>query len=333
MSGVQENGRNVMLTWTGRMRAAALSVVAVLALAGCGSGAVAIAPAPGTRATPCGTVTIAVNPWVGYEANVAVVSYLAKQRLGCTVVERNLTEVESWQGLADGSVDVILENWGHDDLKKRYIDQERLVVEQGVTGNRGVIGWYLPPWLAKQHPDITDWHNLNRYADLFRTAESGTKGQFLDGDPSYVTNDVALLRNLKLDYKVVFAGSENALIEAFRRAERDRTPLIGYFYAPQWFLSEVNLVHINLPRYTPGCDADPKTVACDYQPYDLDKIVRRAFARSGSPAAELVKNFQWSDQHQNTVARYITVDKLSRDEAAKRWLDANPRVWQGWLDR
>ena len=37
---------------------------------------------------PCGTFNIAVNPWVGYAANVAVVSYLLKHELGCEVVER-----------------------------------------------------------------------------------------------------------------------------------------------------------------------------------------------------------------------------------------------------
>jgi glycine betaine/proline transport system substrate-binding protein len=72
-------------------------------------------------------------------------------------------------------------------------------------------------------------------------------------------------------------------------------------------------------------------VACDYQPYDLDKVANRKFAESGSPAANLVKNFTWTDDDQNAVARYLTVDKLSRDDAAKRWLDAHQSQWQAWL--
>nr|WP_307872707.1 ABC transporter substrate-binding protein [Actinoplanes ovalisporus] len=282
-------------------------------------------PAPGVvRTATCGTVRIAVNPWVGYAANVAVVSYLLRQELGCTVVTRDLTEEASWQGLARGDLDVILENWGHDENKKRYIDDQRVAVEQGLTGNKGVIGWYVPPWLARDHPDITDWRNLNKYAPLLG-------GRFLAGDPSFVTNDAALIRNLKLDYKVVYAGSEDALIDAFRRAEENRTPLIGYFYAPQWLLSEIELVHVTLPRYTPGCDSDPKRVACDYQPYDLDKIARKGFAESGSPAAELIKRFSWTDEDQNAVARDLTIGKLPPDQAAKRWLDANRATWQEWI--
>jgi glycine betaine/proline transport system substrate-binding protein len=247
------------------------------------------------------------------------------------VVEKELTEDESWEGLASGEVDAILENWGHDDLKKAYIDDRKVAVEQGLTGNKGVIGWYVPPWMAKEYPDITKWKSLRKYADLFKTAKSGDKGQLLGGDPSFVTNDAALIKNLKLDYTVVYAGSEDALIAEFQKAEADRKPLIGYFYTPQWLLSEIKLVHIPLPIYKPGCDSDPETVACDYQPYDLDKIARKAFVDSGSPAADLIKNFRWSNDDQNEVARDITVKKLSRDDAAKRWLDANRTKWQEWL--
>ncbi|GAA2532661.1 ABC transporter substrate-binding protein [Winogradskya humida] len=307
------------------------ALLSTITLAACGGSTTAITAPPGVTRTDCGTVSIAVNPWVGYEANVAVVSYLLKQELGCTVVEKDLTEDASWEGLASGDVDVILENWGHDDLKKTYIDDKKVAVEQGLTGNKGVIGWYVPPWMAEEHPDIVKWKNLNEYAELFRTAKSGGKGQLLGGDPSFVTNDAALIKNLKLDYSVVYAGSEDALIAAFKKAEASKEPLIGYFYTPQWLLSEVKLVHIPLPLYKPGCDADPKTVACDYQPYDLDKIARKRFVDSGSPAADLVKNFTWTNDDQNQVARDITVKKMSRDEAAKRWLDGHRPDWQKWL--
>lgn len=315
----------------GRLRTVALALVGAVTLAGCATEVTAAVPPPGVSPRPCGTVAIAVNPWVGYEANVAVVSYLAKTQLGCTVIEREVTEDEAWKGLADGTIDAILENWGHDDLKKEYIDRRKVAVEYGITGNRGVIGWYVPPWMAKEYPDITDWRNLNEYAELFASAKPGGKGQLLGGDPSFVTNDEALIRNLDLDFQVSYTGSEAALIEAFKRAQAKRKPLIGYFYAPQWLHAEVELVHIKLPQYKPGCDADPKTVACDYQPYDLDKIVSKSFAESGSPASTLVKNFQWTDADQNAVARDIAVGKRTRDEAAKAWLDAHPGVWQRWL--
>jgi glycine betaine/proline transport system substrate-binding protein len=279
----------------------------------------------------CGTFNLAVNPWVGYEADAAVVAYVAEHDLGCKVTKKDLKEEIAWQGFGTGEVDTVLENWGHDDLKKKYIIQQKTAVEAGPTGNKGLIGWYVPPWLAKAHPDITDWKNLNKYAANFKTSESGGKGQLLDGDPSYVTNDEALVKNLKLNFKVVYAGSETALIQAFRKAEKNKEWVIGYFYEPQWFLSEVPLVKVNLPAYKAGCDADAAKVACDYPVYDLDKIVSAKFAKSGSPAYNLVKNFSWTNEDQNVVAKYIAVDKMSPEAAAKKWVDANRAKVDAWI--
>src|SRR5690606_2724076 len=140
----------------------------------------------------------------------------------------------SWKGFENGSVDIIIENWGREAEKKEYIEQKKLAVNAGPNGNIGVIGWYVPQWMAEKYPDITDWRNLNKYAHLFRTAKSGDKGQLHDGEPTNVTNDEALVRNLKLDYKVIYSSSEKAHIAAAKRATRYKTPLLMYFSDPQW---------------------------------------------------------------------------------------------------
>jgi glycine betaine/proline transport system substrate-binding protein len=287
------------------------------------------ASAPGGE--ECGDLNMAVNPWVGYEASAHVVGHVAATKLGCNVTYKDLKEEISWQGFGSGEVDVVIENWGHEDLKKKYIEQQGTAVEVGPNGNVGVIGWYVPPWLAEEHPDITDWKNLNHHAEDFRTSESGGKGQLLDGDPSFVTNDEALVQNLDLDFQVVYAGSEAALIQAFRQAEANKEWVIGYFYEPQWFLSEVPLVKVDLPPYTEGCDADPEEVACDYPEYILDKIASAEFMESGSPAADLVEAFEWTNEDQNLVASYIAKDGMSPEDAAATWVEDNPDKVEAWL--
>ena len=306
-----------------------LALAAALTLSACGGAKVG--EQGGGASGNCGELNIAVNPWVGYEANAAVVSYIAEKKLGCKVKKKDLKEEVSWQGFGTGEVDAILENWGHDDLKKKYIDEQHVAVPAGSTGVQGTIGWFVPKWLADEHPDITDYRNLNKYADLFKTSESGGQGQLLDGDPAFVTNDEALVKNNNLNYKVVYAGSENALNEAFTKASNQHTPLIGYFYTPQWLQTQMQLVKVNLPPYQPGCDADTQKIACDYPPYDLDKIVSKKFADKGGPAVNLVKNFQWTNEDQNQVATWIAKDKLSDEQAAKKWVDQHQDKVQAWL--
>jgi glycine betaine/proline transport system substrate-binding protein len=323
--------------WTG-WSGLATALLLALAVTGCGGATVnggtsagSAAPSAAGGGSPAGTVKIAINPWVGYEANAAVVAYLLEKELGYTVEKKDLKEEVSWQGFASGDVDVILENWGHEDLKEKYIEQDKVAVSAGPTGNQGVIGWYVPKWMVDEYPDITDYKNLNKYADLFKTSESGGKGQLLDGDPSFVTNDAALIENLKLDFKVVYAGSEAALIKAAQQATAQKKPLLMYFYEPQWLFSQLELVRVKLPEYTPGCDADPKKVACDYPAYELDKIVSKKFADTGGKAYELVKNFQWTNEDQNSVANDITNNGMSAEEAAKKWVEANPDKWKAWI--
>ncbi|WP_238334722.1 ABC transporter substrate-binding protein [Kribbella amoyensis] len=319
---------------TKKLRSVGVLTALALSLAACGGAKVGDAEQPEAGGgKECGSFNLAVSPWVGYEANAAVVAYVATKELGCKVVKKNLKEEISWQGFGTGEVDAVLENWGHEDLKKKYVDEQKVAVVVGPSGNKGVIGWYLPPWLAAERPELKDWKNLNKFAALFKTTESGGKGQLLDGDPSFVTNDEALVKNLKLDYKVVYAGSETALIQAFRDAEKNKKPVIGYFYEPQWFFNELKLVKVDLPAYTKGCDADPAKVACDYPAYDLDKIVAKKFADSGSPAYELVKNFSWTNDDQNQVAKYIAEDKLSPDAAAEKWVNDNRAKVDAWLGK
>ena len=312
------------------LRLSALVAVAALGLAACGGGDIENT-ASGGGGKDCGDLRIAVNPWTGYVSNAHVIGYVAQTELGCTVTYPDVKEEVGWQGMSAGTTDTILENWGHPDLKKKYIDDQGTVEDAGPTGNDGIIGWYVPPWMAEKYPDILNWKNLNKYADMFQTSESGGEGQLLDGDPSYVTNDEALVKNLNLDYKVVVGGSEAALIQSFRQAEENKTPLLAYFYQPQWFFNEVDLKKVDLPPYKPGCDSDPAKVDCDYPPYKLNKLIATDFAKSGSPAVDLIKNFQWTNEDQNTVSTYIAQDGMSPDDAAKKWVEDNPDKVQAWL--
>jgi glycine betaine/proline transport system substrate-binding protein len=342
------------VSWRSRalVTIAAIGIVAAACSSGSGSSAgtsAGASAAPSTAATPAAstaaspaasagglkgngeTINIAVNPWVGYESNAAVIGYLLENQLNYKVEFKNLTEQVSWEGFQSGDVDAVVENWGHDDLVKTYITEKKVAEDAGQTGIKGVIGWFVPPWMAAQYPDISDWNNLNKYADLFKTSESGGKGQLLDGDPSYVTNDAALVKNLNLNFTVVVGGSESALIESFRKAEQNKTPLLAYFYDPQWFNNEMKLVRVNLPPYTAGCDAVAEAVACDYPLYNLNKIMATSLNTRAPAAAQFIKNFVWTAEDQNTVSNDIVNNNMKSADAAKKWVEANEAKWKAWL--
>jgi glycine betaine/proline transport system substrate-binding protein len=317
----------------GRVRAAAAVAAAgsLLALTGCGAADMTKQASPFANARGAKTVTLSVQSWVGAQANVAVAQYLLEHQLGYRVDTVQVDEVPAWDALSQGRVDAILEDWGHPDQEKRYVDDKHTIARAGGLGVTGHIGWFVPTYLAKQHPDITDWRNLNKYASLFKTAESGGKGQLMDGSPSYVTNDKALVNNLKLDYQVVFAGSEAAQITQIKQFAKEKKPFLTYWYAPQWLFKKVPMTEVKLPPYKEGCDADAAKVACAYPHTPLQKYLNAGFAHRGGKAAAFLKKFRWTTEDQNEVSLMIAEQKLTPEQAAKKWVDGHASTWKAWL--
>ena len=49
---------------------------------------------------------------------------VAQEQLGCTVNYKDLKEDVSWQGFGTGEVDVVIEDWGHPDLEKKFVAEK-----------------------------------------------------------------------------------------------------------------------------------------------------------------------------------------------------------------
>ncbi|MEU3849883.1 ABC transporter substrate-binding protein [Streptomyces sp. NPDC029554] len=314
-----------------RTTAAIAAVSSLALLTGCGAADMTEQASPFANAQGARTVTLSVQSWVGAQANVAVAQYLLEHELGYRVDTVQVDEVPAWDALSQGRVDALLEDWGHPEQEQRYVKDKRTIAPGGELGVIGHIGWYVPTYLAKKHPDITNWKNLNKYADLFRTPESGDKGQLMDGSPSYVTNDKALVKNLKLDYQVVFAGSEAAQITQIRQFAKEKKPFLTYWYSPQWLFEKVPMTEVKLPPYKEGCDADPEKVACAYPHTPLQKYLNADFAKKGGKAAAFLKKFKWTTEDQNEVSLMIAEQKMSPEDAAKKWVDSHESTWRKWL--
>ncbi|MFF4725937.1 ABC transporter substrate-binding protein [Streptomyces mirabilis] len=304
---------------------------ALLTLTGCGAVDMTKQASPFANARGSKSLTLSVQSWVGAQANVAVAQYLLEHELGYRVDTVQVDEVPAWDALSQGRVDAILEDWGHPDQEKRYVEDKKTIAPGGDLGVTGHIGWYVAAYFAKQHPDVTDWKNLDKYADQMRTAESGGKGQLMDGSPSYVTNDKALVANLKLNYQVVFAGSEAAQITQMKQFAKEKKPFLTYWYSPQWLFKKVPMTEVRLPPYKEGCDADAAKVACAYPRTPLQKYLNADFAKSGGKAVAFLKKFKWTTEDQNEVSLMIANDKLSAQDAAKKWVDSHASTWRAWL--
>ncbi|AQW51473.1 ABC transporter substrate-binding protein [Streptomyces violaceusniger] len=314
---------------------AVAGIAAVFTATGCGAADMTKQSSPYANVGGAKSVTLSVQSWVGAQANVAVAQYLLEHELGYRVDTVQVDEIPAWDALSQGRVDAILEDWGHPEQEQRYVKDKKLIVPGGGLGVTGHIGWWVPKYFADKHPDVLNWKNLNKYAKTFKTAESGGKGQLLDGSPSYVTNDKALVKNLKLNYQIVFSGSEAAQITQIKQFAKGKKPFLSYWYEPQWLFNQVPMVEVKLPKYTDKCanegTKDPESVDCAYPTTPLQKYLNADFAKQGGKASAFLKKFHWTKQDQNEVSELIASQGMSAQDAAKKWVEAHPDVWKKWM--
>jgi glycine betaine/proline transport system substrate-binding protein len=285
----------------------------------------------------CGKVTINENAWAGSTANVYIAKAVLEDELGCEVEITKVAEIPVFQAMADGKVDAVLEDWQHTDEYEKYIEQAGTVVDGGPLGVEGHIGWFIPQYLMDEHPEFKTWEGLKGQEALFKTAESGDQGMFLGGDPSYVQKDKELIKALGLDFKHVTAGAEPAQVARWTQLYKQQKPVIFYWYTPQYLNQEYDLAEVQLPERTPGCkdDAksggDPEQYKCAYDVTVIEKLFSKEFAESGSPAYDVLKKMELTNEDQELVAKEIAGDKVDPEKAGQDWVEANADKVQAWL--
>ncbi|MEX0834248.1 MAG: glycine betaine ABC transporter substrate-binding protein [Actinomycetota bacterium] len=282
-------------------------------------------------------ITLAVNAWVGAEANAAVAASVMKDQMGCEVELVKIDEFPQFPALARGELDATLEVWPsvHPKEYKQYIKNQKGVVDGGELGVVGNIGWFMPSYVLDENPDFASYEGIKGNEDYFATTETGDQGQFLGSDPNFGFYDEEIAQNLGLDLQFVYSGSETASIAALAKATKAKDPLLMYFWSPHWAQEKYDLVEVELPAYNQQCakaleNADADGYACDY----ADDVLYKAFSdqlQTKDPAAfEFLSNFAWTAEDQNAVGLDLE-NGMSPAEAGKKWAAANQDVWQQWL--
>jgi glycine betaine/proline transport system substrate-binding protein len=283
------------------------------------------------------TIKFSVSPWQGSAANVAIAQKLLEDKLGYTTDTTDIDEYAQFPALSNGDLDATLEVWpsGHAKDYKKYIEAGNGVVDGGLLGVTGQIGWWIPTYLLTDHPELATWEGIKGNEAMFQSSESGDAGQLLDGDPSYVTFDQNIADNLGLNLKVVYAGSEAAELTELKTAYNAQKPILMYFWTPHWAQEKYDLTMVQLPEVTPECEqaaADgTDAYACAYPQDDLYKAFNQDLQTKAPAAFAFLSAMSWTNDDQNVVALGIN-DGQDPAAAAQEWIDQNPDVWQSWVD-
>jgi glycine betaine/proline transport system substrate-binding protein len=321
-----------------RARAGLVAIgAALVVLAGCGGDDDESSP-PSRDFGEGVTLRIAVNPWTGSAVNANVAKILLERELGYTVELVEIDENTQFPAIASGDLDASLEVWpsGHAEDINRYIEGRRGgplrdggIVNGGELGLIGNIGWWIPTYLVDERPELARWQGLRGNEDIVR-------GEFVAGDPTFVSYDEEIIKSLGLDLNVVNTGSEEALIQAIDRAYRRKQPVLAYFYTPHWAHRKYDLTEVQLPAYDEECEEaarerDGEGYDCDYANDVLFKALWLGLDNKAPAAYRFLKNFNYTTDDQQEIAFLVDARGMSPREAAERWINENPDVWRAWL--
>jgi glycine betaine/proline transport system substrate-binding protein len=163
---------------------------------------------------------------------------------------------------------------------------------------------------------------------------------FLGGDPSYVQKDKELIKALGLNLKHVTAGAEPAQVARWSQLYKQKKPVLFYWYTPQYLNKQYDLAEVKLP---PRSDApkdckddskaggDPEQYKCEYDVTIINKLFSKKFAGGGSPAYDMLKKMELTNDDQELVAKEIAGDKVDPDEAGQKWVKENADKVDSWL--
>jgi glycine betaine/proline transport system substrate-binding protein len=307
----------------------------VLLAAGCGDDD---RPSSGPEAGEGVTLRIAVNPWTGSAVNANVAKLLLERELGYTVELVEIDENTQFPAIASGELDASLEVWpsGHAADINRYIEGRRGgplrdggIVDGGELGLIGNIGWWIPTYLVEEQPELARYQG-------FKGREDVVGGEFLAGDPTFVSYDEEIIENLGLDLKVVNTGSEQALIQAIDDAFEREEPVLTYFYTPHWAHRRYDLTEVQLPAYDEECEKaarerDGEGYDCDYANDILFKAFWLGLEDKAPAAFRFLSNFKYTTDDQQEIAFQVDSEGVPMREAAEQWIRENPDVWRAWL--
>lgn len=314
-----------------------------LVLAACGGGegggdTTAPAEGGGTEAPVEGggeTINIVANPWTASALNAEIAAQLITEQLGNPAEVVDIDEnTTMFTGLADGTVDVVLEVWpsGIVAEEQAFID-DGSVVDIGGLGAIGKIGWFTPQYVIDEHPELATWEGYSdpATAELFATAETGDLGRFLGTDPSYSQYDEAIIDNLELPFQVQFSGSEAATVAELDRAVAAGEPILMYWWTPTAAVAQYDLVNVLLPEYNEECYADPAAIDCDYPEDILTKFASGQLAEKAPNVQSFLEKFTITTEDQLGLLPAVELEGEDAADVAAQWIADNEDVWSAWL--
>ena len=242
-----------------------------------------------------------------------------------------------YEAIRNGDVTISHEVWQSSFGKSFYNAMEAGgVIDAGTHAAVTLEEMGVPQYVIDKNlcPGLPNWEALKDCKDVFVTADSGGKGRWLEGPQSWhgdlMPERIEAL-GLADDYVVTFAGGADALWAELASAKKEERGVIVFNWTPN-FTDADGFAFIEFPEYTEGCrKADGGDGACGSPKGWLKKAANYKFPKTHPKAYTVYSKISFTTKDIGQMAALVDIDKMSHQDAAKKWLADHKDVWEKFV--
>ncbi len=291
-----------------------------------------------------GPIVLLEQDWDGQLVTTAVAKILLEEERGFEVVQKfaPADSAPMYVGLQSGEYHFVCCAWlsASRGFEKDFIDDRGTVERLGPVGVLGSQGWFVPRYvlegdssrgISATAPNLRSYQDLNEYAELFATSDTGDKGRVLDFQPTWDNRNAERIDAMGLNFQVVYSGSEGASFAELEAHYRRGDPLLIHMWAPHWTHAKYDMVQIELPPSTSDCYPNGENYFCGWASEQVQKLAWTGLEDEFPKAYEFLQNITFNNDQQNEMVFAVTDEGKEITEAAQDWIDANKSIWQSWI--
>ena len=283
-------------------------------------------------------IIIPIHSWRSQEVMAYVIGGIFEE-VGSNVEYVTVDSQAVYESIRRGDVSISHEVW--QSAFGRSFDTARNkggLLDWGDHAARTIEEVGVPTWVIEKNlcPGLPDWKALKKCAHVFARAGSNGKGVILDG-PKIWNQDLFPQRiqalGLADKYVVKFAGGKDALWRELADAKREGRGTMIFNWSPN-FTDMEGFTMIKWPPYRDGCrPTDGGDGACGSPDGYLKKAVSVKFTQTHPDAARAFKKIAFTTKDIGRMAAYVDIEKMTHEQAAKKWLRKNKHKWEHWIGR
>ncbi|MCB1367099.1 MAG: ABC transporter substrate-binding protein [Rhodobacteraceae bacterium] len=318
-----------------------------MTLAAAALAAFGLTQAQPAQAADCGadgTVTIAEMTWLSSATLAHVAQRIMADGYGCNAqLVPGDTVPTATSMLTRGQPDVAPELWVStaQTIWDQIKEKGNVYKASDIFADGGIEGWWIPDYLAAEHPEIKSVEDLKANWAIFAEQANPDQGRFYGCPPGWgceiITNNLFKAIGLGETFELFSPGSGENLKASIGRAVTRKKPFVGYYWGPSDVIGKYNLVRLDMPAYdaekflclTDANCADPQLTG--WAVGEVAVAVTTSLKERSPDVAAFLGNLQVPNKDFSALLAHAEDNRLTPEEAAAYFLKSYDAIWSAWV--